>query len=236
MLAPPKGNLSYVRQEVERLRMVQQYEADMTDHALNANLADAEISDGEADWYLVHTFPGDDLRAMRWLARRRFGVFRPMQQRKQPHREGQPIGVMEAVFPGWLFVFTWMSDSNWNRLRGCPGVMGLLCQQGTQKPVPIIDGFVQELRAKAWCIEDKLSRLGVQAARNEEHTKKKAPLRPNKTQRKALDRLKEKAKTQGVTWDQSTLAHLNDLDPHHRIAFMERILMPSDTGCAASVR
>lgn len=210
-------------------------ERQITFAALSAPSMNMEISEGlDPVWWLANAFPGEDMRALRWLARRRFGVFRPMCQRKQPHREGQSIGVMEPLFPGWLLIRTWPTDDNYQRARHSIGVMDILCHPGGRHPVEVPDDFVNALRAQAWCVEERLLHVARQANRQEVRHKQKS--RPTKSQRKTLDRLKERAKARGVSWDSSTLAHLNELDPYHRIAFMERILMPVDPGCAASVR
>lgn len=221
MLAPPKGNIGFVREEL-RKAMIQHYEAEMTDHARRANPADAEIDDtSEGNWYLVHTFPGDDAKAMRWLARRRFGVFRPMQQRKSPHREGQSIGVMEAVFPGWLFVYVWDVRKHHSRITSLPGVHDILTDPVTQNPVPIPDRFVQKLRALAWLVEDRLTHVGQESDR---HQQKRQVRRPSTKERKQLDKLKKQFKAAGLEWDQSTWEHVNALEPRLRIALMHRTI------------
>ncbi len=194
---------------------------------------DAEISEGStADWYLVNTFPGDDVRALRWLSRRRFGVFRPLQQRTDK-RNGNVVQGWEPAFPGWLFVYVWDIKKLKARILATPGVMGMLCDPVTMEPVPVDQPdekgvrFIDKLRALSWVYSDNAPRQQRHqaAVRAVQKAHKSMPRRPTKHERKTLDRLKNDFKQRNLKWDQSTWADANRLEPHMRIVLLQRTLM-----------
>lgn len=170
-----------------------------------------EIPDGsevhEAKWYLVQTAPGCDARAIAGLVRRRFGVFRPVQQ-----QEG-PDPVLEPTFPGWLFV---LCREIWNmedRIRAVSGVVGFLCYPGTLSPCPVEDAFIDTLRARSWS-----SRAARHAA-----ISRRAAVKMSGKDRKQLARLTERAKRE-LVWDASTWDSANRLDPRRRLALLKHCL------------
>lgn len=186
---------------------------------------DAEIVPGvSAEWYLVQTFPGDDARALRWLARRHFGVFRPMQQRAD-RESGRVRQGYEPVFAGWLFVFCWMGADMVGRLLDVPGVRGLLCYPQTFRPVVIPEDFVQRLRGLSWVYDESApqarTHAAVTAAR---HVKRVQSLRGR--QRRELQRLKAEAKRRG-TLDHNSWSAANRLEPGERIRLLKRALVGS---------
>lgn len=238
MLAPT-GNMAqvYVQSEQDRRRNLMRSIKRKATKAINkaahsAPPMEAEITEGAtADWYLVYTFPGEDLRAMRWLARRRFGVFRPMQQREDK-RSGTVVQGWEPIFPGWLFVFCWDIRKLKTRLRNCPGVFEILCDPVTQQPAPVdtVDEngvhFIDRLRARAYEYREQAPRLVRHNVRipTTKRTIKAGPRRPHKFERKALDRLKNELKCRGFTLDHAMWALANGLEPHLRIALFQRTL------------
>ena len=238
MLAPPTGNMLDVYRRTARLRHIRKIKKQALktlDAVLQkAKPLEAEIAPEPADWYLVHTFPGDDVRAMRWLARRRFGVFRVMQQRRDRRNDIKLQG-MEPAFPGWLFVFVWDIKKMKDRLRACPGVMSIFCDPVSQEPVPINqpdeDGvlFIEKLRALSWAYNENAPHAQRHSARASMSTarsnKKPRVQRPTKKQRKQLERLKKDFKARGLEWDQSTWEYANSLAPHERIALLHRTLL-----------
>lgn len=155
MLAPTNGNMTEVYAEFWRMHEI----AGDVEAAINLLVsrslgAEAEISGDEpAYWYLVETFAGDDVKAMRWLARRKFGVFRPMQQR-QDKRNGTKLQGWQPAFPGWLFVYTWDIDRMLRRILSLPGVLRVLSDPVSQSPVPIPSWFVEDLRNESFRYKD----------------------------------------------------------------------------------
>lgn len=94
-----------------------------------------------ANWYLVRCAPGRDLTAMRWLSRRRFGVF-------------LPLAGIRRVLPGWLAVYAFDIDEMQARIMEVPGVVGIL-RGHDLRPFEIKDGFIKSLRELVW-IGDQL--------------------------------------------------------------------------------
>lgn len=185
---------------------------------------DCEIDpDKPADWYLVRTLPGDDMRALRWLAHRRFGVFRPMQQRENK-RNGVKVQGMEPVFPGWLFVFVWDARKMRTRIETTPGVMKMLCYPDTDRPVPISQAFVDRLRALSWVYDANAPAAGHASVTGKRHSRRRPRL--GKHARKAADaihKLKKALKRHGK-FDQSTWEQAATLAPTERIGLLERAL------------
>lgn len=223
MLAPtPKGNLGPVWDS-----LAADAERRMNGRVALAAPTHAELTPDEGDWFLVRVMPGEDLRALRHLARRRFGVFRPMHQRRDVVTDALLSG-WEPVFPGWLMVFTWDIQKMQSRIRSCPGVTGILCHRVSQQPVSINvkekDGvyFVDRLRELSFTYKDVGPR-STDEVRGERQAKKSTVRRLTKPQRKALQKLKDAVKRQGL-WDQSTWEEANRLEPHERIALLQRAL------------
>jgi transcription antitermination factor NusG len=186
---------------------------------------DAEVTEGEANWYLIRAYPGDDAKALRWLARRRFGAFRPMQQRHDK-LTGKALQGWEPAFPGWIFVLCWDIGTMRTRITSCPGVMDLLCDPATNKPVPIEDGFVERVRALSWVYDENAPDVrhysGMRADRNVKRIRPRVP-KIDKRTRKTLQKLKNALRAQG-RWDSSTWESANELAPHQRIALLQRTL------------
>ncbi len=222
----PNGNLLAVYRAV-----IERAEHFINTIVENQNPIDAEITEGMADWYLVRTFPGDDIRAMRWLARRRFGVFQPMQQRHANRNDHRLVQGFEPVFPGWLFVFCWDIKKMRARIRSCPGVMQILCDPATDKPVPIEETFIDRLRALNWVYDENAPHprhYTVKASRNVKRIKPKCQ-KINKRTKITLKKLKNALKAKGK-WEPSTWEGANELAPHERIALMLKTLNAPSIG------
>ena len=186
----------------------------------------AEITEGaHADWYLVRTYPGDDMRALRWLARRRFGVFRPMQQRRLKRNGERLVQGLEPVFPGWLFVFCWDARKMRTRIESAPGVMKVLCYPDTDQPVAINQQFVDRLRALSWIYDERAPRPGHATVSAGRHAQRRP--RMGKNARKQLDtihNLKKALKRLGK-FDKSTWEQAAALAPAERISLLQRALV-----------
>ncbi len=196
---------------------------------------DCEITEGaRANWYLVQTFPNETARAMRWLAKRMFGAFRPMQQQVD-RRSGKKLAGWEDVFPGWIFIFAWDIGRMKARILRCPGCYRIFSDPTSKEPVAISDGFVQRIRALSFEHDGSTNRRDIKVAT---FTQKQKVRRLDKRQRKTLHKLKELAKSQHRI-DQSTWDKLNQLEPYKRIALLQRALTSaiplqviSSSGCA----
>lgn len=187
---------------------------------------DCEITaEASADWYLVRTYPGDDQRAMRWLARRCFGVFRPMQQRENKRNGGKVQG-MEPVFPGWIFVFCWDARKMRTRIEAAPGVMKILCYPDSDRPVPINDRFIAAMRALSWVYDEHAPGAGHAAVTGGRQARRQRLQRFGKNARKIMRRaqdLKKELKRLGK-FDPSTWEQAATLAPGERISLLMRAL------------
>lgn len=229
-----KGNLFTVYRAV-----VEQAENFINHLVETQRPTDAEISEEKADWYLVRTFPGDDVRAMRWLARRRFGIFRPMQQRRLKRNNPLLVQGWEPVFPGWLFVFCWNIKKMRTRIQSCPGVMGILSDPVTKAPFAVDRAdengvlFIDKLRALSWVYDENApvrSNVTVTAARHIKRIKPKCQ-KVRKSIKNKLRKLKKDLKRQGK-WEPSTWECANELAPHERIALMLKTLNAPSLGAS----
>jgi len=197
--------------------------------ALQSAPLHAEIAEGSvADWYLVRAI--NDVRAMRWLARRRFGVFRPMQQRVD-RQNGVIVQGWEPVFPGFLLVFVWDIARHASRINNCPGVCGILCDPITMRPVAVDQqhgddvSFVERLRALSWLYEDgapRLRRIGGKL-RQLDHAVMRQRRRLTMRERREIGRLKHEMKARKL-WVAADWIEANQLAPEQRIALMRRYL------------
>ena len=168
-----------------------------------------------ASWYLVRVVPGRDMQALRWLAARGFGAFRPMM--RSPKSE-----IMAPVFPGWLFVFVWNIGRMQHAVALCPEISGFLLNADHQRPAIISDDFVSRMRTLAW-VETETN-----AHRLRYERQKKKPAKLQKRQRQALRKLKETVK-KTAHWDESMWEQANSLAPHERIALLQQAV----ANCAA---
>jgi transcription antitermination factor NusG len=195
----------------------------LTRNAERQGPLDCEITEGSrANWYLVQTFPNETARAMRWLAKRMFGAFRPMQQQVD-RQTGKKLAGWEDVFSGWIFVFAWDIGRMKGRIRRVPGICRIFCDPASKEPVPISDQFVQELRSLQFKHDGTTTnRRHIQAAIRT--TTKRKPNRPGKKQRKTLAKLKKALKRKG-NWDSSTYEQFKELETHKRIALLQHALM-----------
>lgn len=216
---------------------VARYEAKIAE--LDARRGPITCDAGEeprADWYFVRVKPGQDLRAMKKLADRKFGVYRPMRQRQD--RNGKPLQGRVPMFPGWLFVVPWNIEISRSRILNCPGVAEMFCYPNSDRPVVISDDFIMTMRAEAESYDENAPETadGPRQGKRAEVTglrQEKRIFRLKKRHRKELKRLKTRAKELGV-FDQSTWEKLNALEPGDRIALFKRTLMSTAlAGCPA---
>jgi transcription antitermination factor NusG len=109
----------------------------------------AEVDERSAWWFLVITKPDCDGMAARWLVRRRFGIFQPIERRivYLPKASGghERVTVREPALPGYIFVQLWDAPRMFARVERLPGVEGFLCE--FDEPVKLPDSFIRRLLA-----------------------------------------------------------------------------------------
>jgi hypothetical protein len=183
----------------------------------------AEITEGAtATWLLVETFPNEEVRAIRNLARRRFGVFRPMQQRCDKNNPAKLLEGWQPVFPGWVLVFCFDVDRQWKRVAACPGVRRIIMM--------VDDGYVRDLGALNWVYDDRVASPGYTSARSDRTLKKaKKATTVLRKQYRQLKSIKKALKRRGK-FESSTWAQASALAPHERIALFLRTLKAPSIG------
>lgn len=117
------------------------------ERAIKVGPIDAAIAAEAAGWYVARVAPGQERIAAAHLAGRRFGIF--LADAPVHYRAGSRLRqVCKLVLPGYVLIWTWPTDSNWNRIMACPGVLGMLAMAGDTdgRPVQIPAAFVEGLR------------------------------------------------------------------------------------------
>ncbi|HYD66108.1 transcription termination/antitermination NusG family protein [Azospirillum sp.] len=98
----------------------------------------------EPTWHVIETYANADRAVAEELSSRRFGIYLPEEVRSEIKR-GRKVDIVRPMFPGYLFVFVWLTDRNYTRIRSTPGVMQFLASEGT--PVVIADEVIDIVRA-----------------------------------------------------------------------------------------
>jgi hypothetical protein len=89
--------------------------------ASHSEIGKAEIANDSAQWLVVTVVGGQERIAGAHLIARRFAIYLPEIEINDRGRKK-----IEFMFPAHLFVFVWGVDSHWERIKACPGVLGIL--------------------------------------------------------------------------------------------------------------
>lgn len=95
-------------------------------------------------WYVIHTKPRQELRAMENLQQQSFEVYLPLVKSEKLQR-GKLVTVEEPLFKRYLFVYFDAERSPWHVIRNTFGVSELVRMGGqlARVPVAIIDRLKQ---------------------------------------------------------------------------------------------
>lgn len=99
----------------------------------------------EARWYVVHTQPHAEARAVLHLQRQDYSVFCPWTHKTIRHARKVSRG-LAPLFPGYLFLSLDLSRDSWRRVNGTRGVVRLITQG--DRPLPVPEGTVEALQAR----------------------------------------------------------------------------------------
>ena len=91
------------------------------------------VQDGR--WFVVHTRPLSEIRAIENLERQGYRTFCPRVRRTIRHAR-KTSTVMSPVFRNYLFVKLDLSFDRWRSINATRGVVGLIMQGDRPKPVP----------------------------------------------------------------------------------------------------
>ncbi|MGA7676572.1 MAG: transcriptional activator RfaH [Rhizomicrobium sp.] len=103
-----------------------------------------EGSTGER-WYVVHTQPHAEGRAISNLERQGYGIFCPRTYKTVRHAR-KATRVLAPLFPNYLFVRLDVSRDLWRSVNGTRGVIRLITQGEEPQPVP--HGIVEALQSR----------------------------------------------------------------------------------------
>lgn len=94
-------------------------------------------------WYVVHTLPQSEGRAVANLERQGFETWLPRYRRRRRHAGRSEI-VARPIFPRYLFVRLDIAAEQWRRIMSTYGVRSLV--GNSDGPVPIDDAVVEGLK------------------------------------------------------------------------------------------
>ena len=96
-------------------------------------------------WYVVHTQPHAEGRAISNLERQGYRFFCP-RTRKTVRHARKVTSVLAPLFPNYLFLQLDVSRDHWRSVNGTRGVVRLITQG--EKPQPVPHGIVEALQAR----------------------------------------------------------------------------------------
>jgi len=109
------------------------------------------VSENQKQWYIVHTYSGNEERVQRNLEQRIkyldsegeiSQVIVPTEEEIEV-RNGQRHTVTKKILPGYVIIQMKLSDQSWGIVRNTPGVTGFV--SSGNKPVPLQDEEVNRI-------------------------------------------------------------------------------------------
>jgi transcriptional antiterminator RfaH len=97
-------------------------------------------------WYVVHSQPNSERRALENLARQGYDAWLPLCRRRRRHARKTET-VLRPLFPRYLFLEADLGTTPWRPVLSTYGVAGLIT--GPSGPVPVPDAVIAALRARA---------------------------------------------------------------------------------------
>ena len=95
-------------------------------------------------WYVVHTQPHGEERALVNLQQQGFGVYLPRYLKRRRHAR-RVEAVRRPLFPRYLFVRFDRETARWRSINGTFGVAHLVCRGN--EPVPVPDQVIAAIQA-----------------------------------------------------------------------------------------
>ena len=96
-------------------------------------------------WYVVHTQPNGESRAVANLLRQGFPAYLPRYQRSRSHAR-RTESVIRPLFPRYLFVKLDTAQDRWRAINSTFGVSHLVTVG--DEPVPVPNGTIDEIRSR----------------------------------------------------------------------------------------
>jgi transcriptional antiterminator RfaH len=112
-------------------------------------------------WYVVHTRPQAEIRAIENLGRQGYRTFCPRVRRTIRHAR-KTSTVMNPIFRNYLFVCLDISFDRWRCINSTRGVVSLIMQGDRPKPVPrgVIEAILQYVNADGTVSTARLFGIG----------------------------------------------------------------------------
>jgi len=98
---------------------------------------------GATRWYVVHTQPHGEARALANLLRQGFAAYLPRYRGRRRHA-GRVDAVAKPLFPRYLFVAMDVTRERWRAIHSTFGVSHLVCSG--EAPTPVPPGVVEAIR------------------------------------------------------------------------------------------
>ncbi|HEX6960176.1 MAG TPA: transcription termination/antitermination NusG family protein [Ferrovibrio sp.] len=98
-------------------------------------------------WFAVHTQPHKEALAAQHLRNQNFEVYLPRYQKMRRHA-GKAEIVAAPLFPRYLFAGIDLETQRWRSVNGTRGVVGLVMLGGGDKPIPVPEPVIAEIRAR----------------------------------------------------------------------------------------
>lgn len=114
-----------------------------------------------AGWYVVHTKPRQEFRALEQLQNQGYACFLPTLQKEQIRR-GKLTTCVEPLFARYLFIQLSTVTSNWSPIRSTRGISNIVAFGGRYATLP--DTFVDTLRSVAEDVQQRLFEPGERVA------------------------------------------------------------------------
>jgi transcriptional antiterminator NusG len=117
------------------------------------------VSENQKQWYIVHTYSGNEERVQRNLEQRIkyldsegeiSQIIVPTEEEIEV-RNGQRHTVTKKILPGYVIIQMKLSDQSWGIVRNTPGVTGFV--SSGNKPVPLqeeeVNRILKQMEAEA---------------------------------------------------------------------------------------
>ena len=99
-------------------------------------------------WYVVHTHPNAEMKAVAHLERQGYEIYLPRYRKWRRHARRREL-VWRPLFPRYLFIALDLLQTRWRPILSTVGVSRLV--RGGDKPVPVASGLVEEIQEQERC-------------------------------------------------------------------------------------
>ena len=96
-------------------------------------------------WYLVHTLPRAEMKAVMHLERQGFGVYLPRYLALRSHARRRDW-VERPLFPSYLFIVLDLRRDRWRAVNSTVGVRRLVC--AGDEPLAVPTAVIEEIRGR----------------------------------------------------------------------------------------